>query len=170
MNPGFSSPFLFDGAESIEGSTFLIRSQKVILDLSVARLYGVSTRVLNQAVRRNAKRFPPDFMFQLTMEEAKSQGKNMKYRPYVFTEQGIWMLSTVLKSERAVQVNIEIMRGCVRFREMAASNADLTRQLNALERKYDGQFTVVFDAIRRLMRPPIRRRKPIGFRASTGRK
>jgi hypothetical protein len=172
-------------AESVESSILLIRSQKVILDRTLAKLYGVSTKVLNQAVKRNPERFPLDFMFQLTMEEAKalderlrsqivtlkkSQGKNIKYRPYAFTEHGILMLSSVLKSERAVRVNIEIMRTFVRLREIVASNADLTKHLNALERKYDGQFTVVFDAIRRLMRPPIRRRKPIGFRANTVKK
>ena len=119
-------------AESVENSILLIRSRKVILDRTLAKLYGVSTKVLNQAVKRNPERFPADFMFQLTMEEAKaeerlrsqivtlkkSQGKNIKYRPYAFTEHGILMLSSVLKSERAVQVNIEIMRTFVRLRAM----------------------------------------------------
>ena len=179
MNPDCGLPLLF-----FESSILLIRSRKVILDRTLADIYGVSTKVLNQAVKRNPERFPPEFMFQLTMEEAKAvrtdrpilrsqivtlkkaEGKNIKYRPYAFTEHGILMLSSILKSDRAVQVNIEIMRTFVRPREIVASNADLTGQINALERKYDGQFTVVFDAIRRLMRPPIRRRKPIGFRAN----
>jgi hypothetical protein len=170
-------------AESVENSILLIRSQKVILDRTLAKLYGVSTKVLNQAVKRNPERFPLDFMFQLTMEEAKvvetdkpilrsqivtlkkSQGKNIKYRPYAFTEHGILMLSSVLKSERAVRVNIEIMRTFVRLREILASNAELNRRLDALERTYNGQFKIVFEAIRQLMRPERSLRKPIGFRA-----
>ena len=172
-------------AESLEGSILFIRSHKVILDRTLAKLYGVSTKVLNQAVRRNPTRFPPDFMFQLTMEEAKtlderlrsqivtlkkSRGKHIKYRPYAFTEHGILMLSSVLKSERAVYVNIEIMRTFVRLREILASNAELNQRLDALEQNYDGQFKVVFEAIRHLMRPASRKRKPIGFRASTVKK
>ena len=174
--------------ESVESSILLIRSHKVILDRTLAKLYGVSTKVLNQAVKRNPQRFPPDFMFQLTMEEAKAlvparerlrsqivtlksgRGKHIKYRPYAFTEHGILMLSSVLKSERAVQVNIEIMRTFVRLREILASNAELNRRLGALERNYDGQFKVVFEAIRRLMKPPLPARKPIGFRASSSKK
>jgi hypothetical protein len=172
-------------AESVESSILLIRSQKVILDRTLAKLYGVSTKVLNQAVKRNPERFPADFMFQLTMEEArelearegrlrsqivtlkKPRGKHIKYRPFAFTEHGILMLSSVLKSERAVQVNIEIMRAFVRLREILASNAELTRRLDAFERTYDGQFKIVFEAIRKLMLPPVHRRKPIGFRAKT---
>src|SRR5215217_9730299 len=134
--------------ESVERSILLIRSQKVILDRALAKLYGVSTSVLNQAVRRNPERFPADFMFQLTMEEAKaldlarsrsqivilkkSQGKNTKYWPYAFTEHGILMLSSVLRSDRAVRVNIQIMRTFVRLRDIFASNADLARRLDAL--------------------------------------
>jgi len=166
--------------ESVEGSILLIRNQKVILDRTLAKLYGVSTSVLNQAVRRNPERFPADFMFQLTMEEAKaldlarsrsqivilkkSQGKNTKYWPYAFTEHGILMLSSVLRSDRAVRVNIQIMRTFVRLRDMLASNAELTTRLDELERTYDRRFKVVFDAIRQLMKPPARKRKPIGFR------
>lgn len=172
-------------AESVESSIFLIRSQKVILDRTLAKLYGVSTKVLNQAVKRNPERFPPDFMFQLTMEEAKAldeqskskalrsqfvtlkagRGKHAKYHPYAFTEHGILMLSSVLKTERAVRVNIEIMRTFVRLREILASNAELNRRLDALERTYDGQFEIVFEAIRQLMRPEPPLQKPIGFRA-----
>jgi ORF6N domain-containing protein len=141
---------------SVEDSILLIRSQKVILDRTLAKLYGVSTSVLNQAVRRNPERFPPDFMFQLTVEEAKAldlersrsqivilkkrQGKNIKYRPYAFTEHGILMLSSVLRSDRAIQVNIQIMRTFVRLREMLASNGELTRRLDELERTYDGKI------------------------------
>ena len=180
MIPDCGLPLLF-----VESSILLIRGQKVIPDRTAAELYGVSTKVLRQAVMRNLVRFPPGFMFQLTMAEAnameerlrsqivtlkKSQGKNIKYRPYVFTEHGILMLSSVLNSEQAVQVNIEIIRHFVRLREIAASNAHLTRQLDALERKYDGQFAVVFDAIKRLIRPPIPRRKSIGFRPDTVKK
>ena len=171
---------------SIENSILLIRGQKVILDRTLAKLYGVSTKVLNQAVKRNPQRFPPDFMFQLTMEEARTadsthgsilrsqivtlrspHGKHIKYRPYAFSEHGILMLSSVLNSERAVQVNIEIMRTFVRLREILASNAELTRRLDALERNYDGKFKIVFEAIRQLMKPDVPLPKPIGFRAKS---
>lgn len=142
-----------------------------MLDTDLARLYGVEVRTLNQAVRRNADRFPPDFMFQLSWEEAERsrsqfvilneaagdrpiRGRNVKYRPLAFTEQGVAMLSSVLKSRRAVQVNVEIMRAFVRLRGMIGHNRELERRLNALESKYDRQFKVVFDAIRELMTPP----------------
>jgi ORF6N domain len=170
-------------ADSVERSILLIRRQKVILDRTLARLYRVSTKVLNQAVSRNLERFPPDFMFQLTMEEAKSldlansrsqivtlkqpHGKHIKYRPYAFTEHGILMLSSVLRSERAVQVNIQIMRAFVRLREILASNAELNDRLDALEHKYDQRFRVIIDAIDHLMTPPAPKRRPIGFRAKT---
>jgi hypothetical protein len=152
--------------ERIERSILLIRGQKVMLDRDLAYLYGVTTKVLNQAVKRHKDRFPEDFMFQLTMEEAKiwwtevrgsslrsqivtlKRGQHIKYRPYAFTEHGILMLSSVLNSERAVQVNIEIMRAFVRLRRLLASHADLARKLDALERKYDAQLKMVFDAIR----------------------
>jgi len=147
----------------------------------LAYLYGVTTKVLNQAVKRHKDRFPEDFMFQLTMEEAKiwwtevrgsglrsqivtlKRGQHIKYRPYAFTEHGILMLSSVLNSERAVQVNIEIMRTFVRLRRMLASHAELARKLEALEKRYDAQFKIVFDAIRELMRPPEPKKRPIGF-------
>jgi len=167
--------------ESVEHSILLIRGQKVILDRTLAELYGVSTSVLNQAVRRNPERFPSDFMFQLTMDEAKalesarsrsqfvtlkpSRGKNVKYTPYAFTEHGILMLSSVLRSDRAIQVNIQIMRTFVRLREIFASNAELSKRLDELERTYDGKFKVVFEAIKQLMKPAVPRRKPIGFQA-----
>ncbi len=139
----------------------------------LARLYQVAPKVLVQAVKRNLRRFPPDFMFQLTKEEfenLKSQivtsswGGIRRARPYAFTEQGVAMLSSVLRSERAVRVNIEIMRAFVRLRQLLATHADLARKLDALERKYDAQFNVVFDAIRELMSPPADTRKgKIGF-------
>lgn len=152
-----------------------VRGQKVMLDSDLAELYEVETKVLNQAVKRNIERFPVDFMFQLTAEEAaglRSQsvtlkigrGQHRKYQPYAFTEQGVAMLSSVLRSERAIHVNIEIMRAFVRLRLMLASNAELARKLAALEKKYDAQFKVVFDAIRELMTPPDpKKKRSIGF-------
>jgi len=158
--------------EQIESIILLIRGQKVILDHGLAELYGVTTGNLNKAVKRNIDRFPNDFMFQLTSEEYKSlrfqngileKGRHSKYLPYAFTEQGVAMLSSVLKSKRAVQVNIEIMRALVRLRRMLSVHKDLERKLIALEKKYDEQFKVVFDAIRALMAPPEKPRKKIGF-------
>ncbi|MFC1866808.1 ORF6N domain-containing protein [Thermodesulfobacteriota bacterium] len=156
--------------ERIEKSIYLIRGQKVMLDRDLAVLYGVETRVLNQAVQRNITRFPEDFMFVLSREEIMriSQivtSSKIKYskRVHAFSEQGVAMLSSVLNSERAVQVNIEIMRAFVRLREMLASHKDLERKLVALENKYDEQFKVVFDAIRALMKPLEKKQKRIGF-------
>ena len=158
--------------ERIERSILLIRGHKVMLSVHLAELYGVETRALNQAVKRNIIRFPEDFMFQLSEAEAQqlvSQNviPHKKYfggsLPYAFTEQGVAMLSSVLNSERAIKVNIEIMRAFVRLRRMLASHADLARKLEALEKKYDGQFKVVFDAIRELMKPPESKKRPIGF-------
>ncbi len=146
-----------------------------MLDTDLAELYEVETKVLNQAVKRNLDRFPADFCFQLTANEADAldrlrsqivtlkRGEHRKYLPYVFTEQGVAMLSSVLHSPRAVQVNIEIMRAFVRLRRMLASNAGLARKLAALEKKYDAQFKIVFDAIRQLMSPPEPKRREIGF-------
>ncbi len=162
--------------ERIEKMIFLIRGEKVMLDRDLALLYDVSTKVFNQAVKRHKKRFPPDFMFQLTIEEAQAlrsrsqsvtlkRGQNIKYLPYAFTEHGILMLSSILNSERAVSVNIEIMRTFVRLRQMLASNKDLAKKLEELERKCDHQFKVVFDAIRQLMTPPEPEHKQIGFHA-----
>ena len=161
--------------ERITQSIFMMRGHKVMLDSDLAELYEVEVKVLNQAVKRNIERFPGDFMFQLTAEEAQSlrsqsvtlkpgRGRQRKYLPYAFTEQGVAMLSSVLRSDRAVHVNIEIMRAFVRLRQMLFANADLARKLAALERKYDAQFKVVFDAIRELMTPPEpRKKRPIGF-------
>ena len=163
--------------ERIERAILLLRGQKVILDSDLAALYGVEAKVLNQAVKRNFERFPEDFMFQLNADEAaflRSQtvtlktgrGQHRKYLPYAFTEQGVAMLSSVLRNPRAVQVNIEIMRAFVRLRKMLASNAQLAGKLDALEKKYDAQFRVVFEAIRQLMAPPDRPPKKIGFDVS----
>ena len=146
-----------------------------MLDRDLASLYEVETKVLNRAVQRNLKRFPSDFMFQLTAEEAdflrcqigtskKGRG-GRRYLPYVFTEQGVAMLSSILNSERAVLVNVEIMRAFVKLRQLLASNTELSRRLDELESKYDKQFRVVFDAIRQLMTTPVRDRKEIGFRS-----
>jgi hypothetical protein len=161
--------------ERVENRILLIRGQKVILSTDLAELYSVEARVLVQAVKRNIDRFPQDFMFQLSREEfthLKSQivisswGGLRRAAPYAFTEQGVAMLSSVLRSKQAVQVNIEIMRAFVRLRRILASHADLARKLDALESKYDAQFKVVFDAIRQLMKPPEPKRRPIGFRVA----
>jgi len=158
--------------EVIEQRILLIRGLKVMLSTHLADLYNVETRVLNQAVKRNISRFPEDFMFQLNSAEAKrlvSQNviPHKKYfggtLPYAFTEQGVAMLSSVLNSERAIKVNIEIVRAFVRLRRILASHADLDRKLEALEKKYDAQLKVVFDAIRELMKPPETKKRPIGF-------
>ena len=151
-------------AESVESSILVIRGQKVILDRTLARLYGVSVKVLNQAVERHPTRFPPDFMFLLTIKEAREA--DAKSHTYAFTEQGILMLSSVLSSEGVVQVNIKIMRTFARLREATSSNADLGKRLDALEHNYQ----VIFEAIRKPMRRALPKRKPIGFRASTVKK
>jgi len=159
--------------EKIEQKILLVRGHKVMLDRDLAELYDVETFNLNKAVRRNLDRFPTDFMFQLTESEFKnlifhsgiSRWGGTRKRPYAFTEQGVAMLSSVLRSKRAVQVNIEIMRTFVRLKQMLASNAELDRKVNALEKKYDAQFKVVFDAIRELMKPlaPGPSKRKIGF-------
>jgi len=160
--------------EHVQQRIRLLRGQKVILDRDLADLYEVDAKVLNQAVKRNLDRFPEDFMFQLAPEESarlRSQivtlkpgrGQHRKYLPYAFTEQGVAMLSSVLRSKRAVLVNIEIMRAFVRLRQILGAHADLARKLAALERKYDSQFKAVFDAIRELMTPLPTKKRPIGF-------
>jgi hypothetical protein len=161
--------------ERIERAIVVLRGHKVMLDDALAELYGVPVKVLNQAVKRNIERFPDDFMFQLTTDEAErlrsqsvtlkvGRGLHRKYLPYVFTEQGVAMLSTVLRSSQAVQVNIEIMRAFVRSRQMLQSNAELARKLATLEKKYDAQFKMVFQAIRDLMDPPIKTKRRLGFK------
>lgn len=160
-------------ADRIEQRIFLLRGQKVMLSPDLAHLYEVESRALVQAVKRKLERFPGDFMFQLSGEEfrsLKSQivtsswGGSRRAAPYAFTEHGVAMLSSVLHSKRAIQVNVEIMRAFVRLRQMLASHADLARKLDALEKKYNPQFKVVFDAIRELMKPPELKRIRIGFR------
>ena len=158
--------------ERIEQSILSIRGHKVILDKDLAILYDVGTRDLNKAVTRNLDRFPADFMFQLTPAEFKnlksqfgtSSWGGTRKMPRAFTEQGVAMLSSVLRSKRAIQVNIAIMRAFVRLKEMIATHKGLAHKLEELEKKYDKQFAVVFDAIRQLMAPPKNKRKPIGFR------
>src|SRR6266852_4356363 len=139
-------------AERIERAILLIRGHKVMLDRDLAELYGVPTGVLNQAVKRNLKRFPKDFMFHLVWEEAEQvlrsqsvilkRGQHRKFRPYAFTEQGVAMLSSILRSDRAIEVNIAIMRAFVRLREILASHKDLARKLEEMERRYDSQFQI----------------------------
>jgi hypothetical protein len=161
-------------AERILQSILVLRGEKVLLDADLAALYGVETRVLLQAVKRNIGRFPEDFMFQL----AEGEWSNLKSQigissswggrrtaPYAFTEQGVAMLSSVLRSERAIAVNIEIMRAFVKLKRMLATHTDLARKLESLESKYDAQFRAVFDAIRELMAPISNPKKqPIGFK------
>ncbi len=157
--------------ETISNGILIIRGQKVMLDFSLADLYDVETKVLKQAVRRNIDRFPEDFMFQLTNQEymrlrsqiVTSNRGGHRYAPYAFTEQGVAMLSTVLRSPRAIHVNIEIMRAFVRLRQLLFSNKELAQQLVALEEKYDAQFKMVFEAIRELMKPPEVEKRHIGF-------
>jgi len=162
--------------ERIEQAILVIRGHKVMLDRDLAELYGVETRTLVQAVKRHANRFPPDFMIQLTRQELEDWRSHfvmsnpaakmgLRRPPYAFTEQGVAMLSSVLRSERAVLVNIEIIRAFVRFRLVLASHAELEEHLAALERKYDRRFRIVFEALRGLMAPSVSAAKrPIGFR------
>ena len=154
----------------IERKIYLIRGQKVMIDRDLAELYGVETRVLNQAVRRNINRFPEDFMFALSREEIMNLSQivissRIKHAPnvFVFTEHGVAMLSSVLNSSRAIQVNIQIMRTFAKLRELLLQHKDLARRLADLEKKYDAQFKVVFDAIRQLMTPPETKKRKIGF-------
>ena len=161
-------------SERIEKHIFLLRGHKVMLDADLADLYGVETRVLNQAVKRNKERFPGDFMFHLNRDEIRrisqfvtssSRGQVLKFSKSVtaFTEHGVAMLSSVLNSSRAIQVNIQIMRAFSKFREIILANRELSRRLDKLEEKYDAQFKGVFEAIRQLMSPPESPRRRIGF-------
>lgn len=159
--------------ERIERAILFIRGEKVMLDSDLAEIYGVETKALNRAVKRNQDRFPLDFMFQLTAKEAanlrcqigtsSSEYGGRRYLPYAFTEHGALMLANVLNSERAAQTSVQVVRVFVRLRQMLSSNAELARKLEALEKKYDAQFKVVFDAIRQLMSPPARPKREIGF-------
>ena len=169
-------------AEVIEQRILLVRGHKVMLDSHLAELYGVETFNLNKAVKRNLDRFPEDFMFQLTKEEAdalrfqigmsKPSGRGgRRYLPYAFTEQGVAMLSSVLNSARAVQVNIAIMRTFVRLRYILATHKELAAKLEAMEKKYDKQFRVVFEILRELTEPgPALEKEPMGFIASRKKK
>lgn len=163
--------------ERIEKAIFLIRGEKVMLDSALAELYAVETKALNRAVKRNLKRFPADFMFQLTAKEAatlrcqigtsKPGSGGRRYLPNVFTEQGVAMLSSVLNSDRAVMVNVEIMRAFVRLRTLVAAHKELAAKLTELERRvgtHDEHIEVIFNAIRQLMTPPPARVRQIGFR------
>lgn len=160
--------------EAIEQKIFLIRGAKVMLDRDLAQLFGVETRVVNQSVRRNIERFPDDFMFALTRNEIKrisqivtSSGIKYSKRVYAFTEQGVAMISSVLRSSRAIQVSIEIMRVFVRLRQMFASHKELAQKLDEHEQRIaqpDGEIATIFEAIRQLMAPPETSRKKIGFK------
>lgn len=162
---------------TVEHLILFVRGCRVMLDSDLASLYGVEVRALNQAVRRNTDRFPRDFMFRLEIREVanlrsqfviSSSWGGPRWRPYAFTEQGVAMLSGVLRSPRAIEVNIEIMRAFVRLRRMLLENADLARKLAALEKRYDGQFRVVFEAIRELMEPVEEPARKIGFTVDDG--
>jgi hypothetical protein len=164
--------------EHIDNAILQVRGQKVLLDYELALLYGIETKILKQAVQRNKERFPDDFLFELTREEfmelrrfqpdRRNTHGGLRIPPYAFTEQGIAMLSSVLRSPRAIAVNIEIMRAFVRLRQLISTNAGLARKLAALEKKYDAQFKIVFDAIRALMTPgsPADKKREIGFHAA----
>ncbi len=162
--------------ERIEKKILLIKGQKVMLDKDLAELYDVPTKSLNLAVKRNITRFPVDFMFRLTKKEVDSlrfqvetsnKGRGgRRYLPYVFTQEGVAMLSSVLNSPRAIAVNIAIMRVFVKLRQILATHKDLAQKVTELEKKYDGQFRVVFEAIRRLMREEEKPKYPMGFQPS----
>jgi hypothetical protein len=153
---------------------YLIRGRKVMIDRDLAELYGVETRALNQAVRRNRRRFPSDFMFQMSMHEldlwrsqiviSNRERMGLRKPPLAFTEQGVAMLSSVLNSERAIHVNIQIIRTFTHLRAMLATHRELRDRLDTMERKYDKRFRVVFDALRELLKPPDEPRREIGFR------
>lgn len=170
--------------ELIQSKIYIVRGVKVMLDRDLAILYGVTTKALNQAVKRNLERFPNDFMFELSLSEASNlrsqfvtsssrsqfvtlnRGENIKYSPLAFTEQGVAMLSSVLRSPRAVRVNIQIIRTFVHLRQLLAEHADLQLRLDDLERRYDQQFKIVFDAMRRMIAEDSTEKPEIGFRSS----
>ncbi|HEU6447926.1 MAG TPA: ORF6N domain-containing protein [Verrucomicrobiae bacterium] len=160
--------------ERIERAIIVVRGEKVMLDSDLAEIYGVETKRLNEQVQRNLNRFPSDFMFQLTLSEYANLRSQIatsnphggrRYLPYAFTEHGALMLANVLNSERAAQTSVQVVRAFVKLRQMLASNADLARKLDAMEKKYDAQFKVVFDAIRQLMSPTAKPKREIGFHA-----
>ena len=161
-------------AEKIINKIYVFRGVKVMLDSDLADLYGVETKVLNQAVKRNLERFPSDFMFQLYKDEYDSlrshfvtleagRGQHRKYMPYVFTEHGILMLSSVLNSDRAIHVNIQIMRTFTKLRQMLSTQEDIKKKIESMEKKYDSQFKIVFDAIRELITEELKPESKIGF-------
>lgn len=167
-------------AKAIERKIYLVRGQKVMLDSDLAGLYGVTTKRLNEQVRRNTSRFPEDFMFQLSADEFETlrshfatlkhgRGQHRKYLPHAFTEHGALMAASVLNTPRAVGVSIYVVRTFVRLREMVISHEDLAKKLDDLETKYDGQFRVVFDAIRQLMFIEENPKRKIGFLAKESR-
>ena len=169
---------LIVSAETIENKIFFIKGKKVIIDRDLAKLYDVETKALNQAVKRNSERFPEDFMFQLSGQEfvnwksqivtSNSEKMGLRKKPYVFTEHGILMLSSVLNSSKAVQVNIQIMRIFLKLRRMLASHVELKRKIEEMERKYDKQFAIVFQAIKQLLEPPrLKPKTPVGFHSRT---
>lgn len=159
----------------ISQKIFFVRGTRVMLDADLARLYGVETKALNRAVKRNEGRFPSDFMFRLTKKEmenlrfqigtSSSEHGGRRFLPYVFTEQGVAMLSSVLRGSRAVQVNVAIMRTFVRLREMLTTHKELRRKIDAMEKRYDARFQAVFDTIRQMLETPIPAKKHIGFHA-----
>ena len=162
----------------INQKIFFVRGTRVMLDTDLAQLYGVATKNLNKAVKRNASRFPSDFMFQLSSKDLQSlrfqfgtskPGRGgRRFAPYAFTEQGVAMLSSVLRSARAVQVNVAIMRTFVRLREMLATHEELRRKIDVMEKRYDARFQAVFETIRQMLETPIPAKKPIGFHARPG--
>ena len=166
---------LLVGQGSIERRIHIVRGEKVVLDSDLAVLYDIQPKRLNEQVKRNRRRFPPDFMFRLTPREARAlrsqiatlnggRGRHRKYAPYAFTEHGVVMLASVLNSEVAIRVSLQIVRTFVRLRAVIAAHTELARKLEQLERKYDGQFAVVFEAIRRLMSPALAKpKRAIGF-------
>jgi phage regulator Rha-like protein len=165
---------MFVPQEIVESKIFIFRDKKVMLDKDLAALYGVSVKSLKRQVRRNMDRFPTDFMFQLTQEELKNWRRQfgtsnsadkmgLRYPPFAFTEPGVAMLSSVLNSRRAVQVNIQIIRTFIKLREMLLTHVELKRKIEEMEGKYDQQFQIVFDAIRQLLTPPEKPRRRIGF-------
>ena len=160
--------------ERIEQKIYLVRGEKIMLDSDLAEIYGVTTKRFNEQVKRNIKRFPEDFMFQLTAEEFENLRSQIatsssityggrRYLPYVFTEHGALMAANILKSEIAVEASVQVVRAFVKLRQILASNAELSKKVEALEQKYDANFKVVFDAIKKLMLPPDKPRQAIGF-------
>jgi hypothetical protein len=167
--------------ERIQQSILHIRGEKVMLDSDLAGIYGVTTKALNQAVKRNINRFPEDFMFRLNLEElvelnrsqivtGSQKHRDPRFPPYAFTEHGALMLANVLNSKRAAQTSVQVVRAFIRMRQVMASTTELAEKLRTLEKKYDSQFKVVFDAIRQLMSGPEPKRGEIGFHVKGGRR